>query len=109
MNATGDALSNCAKTDGFMKTHTTMVPWEAGLHVRPASVLARVARRFRSRVLLRAGGKAANAVSILSVMLLCAAQSTPLEIEVDGDDEEAALQAVLAVFAPEGVTEASPD
>ncbi|MCP5519420.1 MAG: HPr family phosphocarrier protein [Verrucomicrobiales bacterium] len=92
-----------------MKTHTTMVPWEAGLHVRPASVLARVARRFRSRVLLRAGGKAANAVSILSVMLLCAAQSTPLEIEVDGDDEEAALQAVLAVFAPEGVTEASPD
>lgn len=81
-----------------MQKTVVTVPWTPGLHMLPASRLVRLARNFRSRILLRVGPKVAEATSILSILLLCAALNAPVEIEATGSDERDAVEAVQAFF-----------
>ena len=67
--------------------------------MRAAAQLVKLARQFRSRILLRLGSQVADARSIMSIMMLCASLSAPLSIEISGDDESEATQAVQAYFA----------
>lgn len=84
-----------------MKRCRVVVPWQEGLHVRPAGVLIRVARGFSSSVTLRCAGRAADIRSILSILALCAALGSVVDIEVDGDDEADAAVAIERVFSPD--------
>ena len=67
-----------------------------GLHARAAAKLVRAAGAFRSTLLLvrTDRGVAADAKSILSVLMLAAARGTELLIKADGPDEEAALDSL---------------
>jgi phosphotransferase system HPr (HPr) family protein len=87
-----------------MKRSKVVVPWQGGLHLRPAIKLVQVARQFRSTIHLSCGEKIADLRSILSVMMLCAAMGTGLDVEVVGEDEQDAAQAIEQVFAsqPDG-------
>ena len=71
-----------------------------GLHARAAARLVRAASAFKSTIkLARADGSAAaDAKSILSVLLLAAARGTELLLTAEGVDEAAALQAVCELF-----------
>ena len=71
-----------------------------GLHARAAARLVRAASAFKSTIkLARADGSAAaDAKSILSVLLLAAARGTELLLTAEGADEAAALQAVSELF-----------
>ena len=84
-----------------MKSSEVTVSWEKGLHARPASRLARQARRFTSNIILTCNNQVANARSILSILLLCASVGATIRIDVLGDDEEQALTAVEQTFASE--------
>lgn len=68
--------------------------------MRTAAQLVRLTRQFHSRIIVRLGSQAADARSLMSIMLLCANLHSPLVIEVSGDDESEALQAVEACFPP---------
>jgi phosphotransferase system HPr (HPr) family protein len=92
-----------------MKRAHVVVPWEAGLHLRPAAKLVRLAQRFRATVLLRCGERIANLGSILSVMALCAVAGTTLEVQASGEDELEAIRAVEAAFTLEGAWGEPPD
>lgn len=81
-----------------MKNHTVVVPWPTGIQAHHACLIVKVALRFRSQTRLRAGPQVVSANSVLSVVLLCAAKGTGLEIEADGDDEDDALQALVGLF-----------
>lgn len=72
-----------------------------GLHARAAAKLVRTASGFQSAVRLeRADRKgAADAKSILSVLVLAAARGTELKVTADGADERAALEAVRGLIA----------
>lgn len=87
-----------------MKRAHVVVPWEAGLHLRPAAKLARLAQRFQATVLLRCGERIANLGSILSVLALCAVAGTTLEVQAAGEDEAEALRAVEAAFTLESAS-----
>jgi phosphotransferase system HPr (HPr) family protein len=67
-----------------------------GLHARAAARLVRVASGFTSKLSLERveGGVTADAKSILSVLMLAASQGTMLRLIAEGDDEEAAVQAL---------------
>lgn len=91
-----------------VKRSLVVVAWREGLHLRPASGLVRLAHTFRSSIWLRCGEKTANLRSILSVMALCAAMGTPLDVEASGDDEQEAVAAVEQAFDVEGPEAASP-
>lgn len=55
--------------------------------------------RFRSRVSVGANGKTADAKSILSVLALGAKGGTSLQLNADGDDAGAALDALATCVA----------
>ena len=84
-----------------MRHCRVVIPWQGGLHLRPASILIRVARRFRSTVTLSCGGRVADIRSILSVLALCAALGSVVDIQVAGDDEQDAAVAIEQVFSPD--------
>jgi len=74
---------------------------QLGLHARAAAQLVRLASNFKSRIILKRTDNAvvADAKSILSVLTLAASKRTQLELEVDGEDEQTALQAIEEIFA----------
>lgn len=71
-----------------------------GLHARAAAQLVRLASGFQSKIkLIRADNSViADAKSILSVLTLAASKGVELEIEIEGDDEQAAFEAVQKIF-----------
>ncbi|AMJ57353.1 HPr family phosphocarrier protein [Stenotrophomonas terrae] len=75
-----------------------MVSNRLGLHARATAKLVQVLSGFRANATLVAKGREVNAKSIMGVMLLAAAQGTPVTVRVDGEDEAAALEAVAALF-----------
>ncbi len=68
-----------------------------GLHLRPAGILCNEAVKYKSRVYFRYGDDEANAKSVLSVLGACIKCGTELEFECEGEDEQEALDAVVAV------------
>ncbi len=81
----------------MQRTQVT-VRWNPGLHLRPASALVQIARRFRSEIKLRFGGTLTDARSILGVMLLSATLGAALDVEASGDDEREAIRAIQNFF-----------
>ncbi len=73
---------------------------QLGLHARAAAQLVRLASNFKSRITLKRTDNVvvADAKSILSVLTLAASKQTQLELEVDGEDEQEALQAIEEIF-----------
>ena len=73
-----------------------------GLHARVAARVVKVAGRFRSRVVITVGERRANARSIMAVLMLAAAMGATVRLETEGPDEQAAIEAVVAVLAVAG-------
>ena len=82
-----------------MKLTTVIVPWKEGMLLCRAGNFARLASQFRSNILCRVDGKAAEANSIISLLILCAGLGATLEIEASGPDEREAIRAVDSFFA----------
>jgi phosphocarrier protein len=82
-----------------MLERTLVVSNRLGLHARATAKLVQLLSGFRSNATLAARGREVNAKIIMGVMLLAAGQGTEVTLRVDGEDEEAAAQAVAALFA----------
>ncbi len=85
-------------SNASMKKVTVTIPWPEGLHLRPTVEVVRLARTFRSSIFLKCGAKLADARSVLSIMLLAASMGTTLVVEVNGEDEQKAVEAVESIF-----------
>lgn len=81
-----------------MKLTQVCIPWEKGLHLRPASQLVRLAKASKSAICLRVGEKVADARSILAILLLCAVAGTVVDVEIAGEDEDAVMSSITSVF-----------
>ena len=69
-----------------------------GLHLRPAGILCREAMQFKAHVTFRYGENTANAKSVLSVLGACIKSGDEIELFCEGEDENEALDAVLATI-----------
>lgn len=69
-----------------------------GLHARASARLTRLASQFPCEVWLSRAGRRVNAKSIMGVMMLAAAKGSTLTIETDGENEQAAMDAVVALI-----------
>ena len=81
-----------------MIEQTTTICNKLGLHARAASKLANTASQFGSQVQVCCNGKAIDAKSIMSLMLLAACKGTEITVSTEGDDAEQALAAVVALI-----------
>jgi len=69
-----------------------------GLHARASAKLTQLAGSFDSEVWLEKGTRRINAKSIMGVMMLAAGLGSEIEIETEGDDEQAAMDALRALI-----------
>ncbi len=69
-----------------------------GLHARASAKLTKLAGGFACDVHLSRNARRVNAKSIMGVMMLAAGMGSEIEIEVDGPDEAAAMQALRALI-----------
>ena len=69
-----------------------------GLHARATARLVQLLAPFRCTVTVQAKGREVNAKSIMGVMLLAAGQGTAVTVRTDGEDEAAAMAAVVDLF-----------
>ncbi len=81
-----------------MKSCQVTIVNKLGLHARPSARLTQVATSFKAEVWLTGKGRRINAKSIMGVMMLAASQGAELLLEVNGPDEDAALDALKALF-----------
>ena len=65
-----------------------------GLHARPASMLVRLASKYKSQISIRYNDKMINARSVLSVMGAGISSGAQLVIMAEGADEQEAVDAV---------------
>src|SRR5207249_3843655 len=70
-----------------------------GMHARPAAEFVKLASRFKSAIEVRKDDLAVNGKSIMGVMMLAAECGSSLTIKTDGEDAEAAMEALLALVA----------
>jgi len=81
-----------------MKTTHVVVSSEPGITAASASRLASSTKNMRSVVILKYGEQMACARNILSVLSLCVAVGTTLEVQTFGEDEALAAQTVEQVL-----------
>jgi len=65
-----------------------------GLHARPASLLAKLASKYRADIYVRKGSDEVNAKSIMGIITLAASQDAVLRFTASGPDAESALEAI---------------
>jgi len=71
---------------------------QLGLHARASAKLVQLMSGFRAEAFLRRNDREVNAKSIMGVLLLAAGVGSTVTLRVDGEDEEAAMQAALSLF-----------
>ncbi|MGM0702643.1 MAG: HPr family phosphocarrier protein [Pseudomonadota bacterium] len=69
-----------------------------GLHARAATKLVQCCQPFRASVTVRHAGKSADAANIMALLMLAAPCGTELTVSAEGEDAEAALDAIEALF-----------
>ena len=70
----------------------------AGIHARPASLIVKEATRFESEFHVHMYGYRINGKSILGLLTLAAEQGAELELEMEGPDEEEAMERIVSMF-----------
>jgi len=70
-----------------------------GLHARASAKLTQTASGFRSQVWIARNGRRVNAKSIMGVMMLAAGMGSSVELEAEGEDEQAAIDALEKLIA----------
>ena len=81
----------------MIETKITIIN-KLGLHARAASKLVSTAAAFGCAIKAGRDGQMVDGKSIMSVMMLAASQGTELELQFDGSDEQAAMEALTSLI-----------
>ena len=77
---------------------TITISNKLGLHARASAKFTKLASGFQSNVFLSRKDRRVNAKSIMGVMMLAAGVGTEIEVETQGPDEQAAMDALTALI-----------
>jgi phosphocarrier protein HPr len=78
---------------------TTSINNKLGLHARASAKLTKVAASYPCNVWMSRGDRRVNAKSIMGVMMLAAGVGSEVTLETDGEQEQEAMDALLALIA----------
>jgi len=81
----------------MVKTEIT-ISNKLGLHARASAKLTKLAGSFPCEVWMSKGDRRINAKSIMGVMMLAAGVGSLVELETDGEQEQEALEALVALI-----------
>jgi phosphocarrier protein len=81
-----------------MTEQTITIKNRAGIHARPAALLVQTTKNFSSNIFFEKNHDRINAKSIMGIITLGAAYGTEIKIIAEGEDEEAAVSALVRLF-----------
>lgn len=84
-----------------MASRTAHIGDPVGLHLRAASRIVQVAKKFQSDIRIAYGGVETNAKSILGLASLVARHRDPVDVIADGPDASEALDALVRLIEVE--------
>mgnify|MGYP004470134043 FL=1 len=70
----------------------------AGIHARPAAIIAQTANKFDCEITLSRDDTTVNAKSIMGVITMAAGYNTVLTLRTEGSDENEAASAIQSLF-----------
>ncbi|MBQ9908437.1 MAG: HPr family phosphocarrier protein [Treponema sp.] len=70
----------------------------AGIHARPAALIAQTANKFASEITIEKDSASVNAKSIMGVITMAAGYNTQLILRAEGSDEKQAVEAISQLF-----------
>ena len=65
-----------------------------GVHARPAGLLVKLAKQYTSTITIEKNGKTCDMRKLMALMGMGVKQGETVTIKVEGDDEEAAAEAI---------------
>ena len=80
------------------ETRVFTVRNQLGIHARPASLLAKTAKQYQSRITIEKHDTVVDVKSIMMLMTLAADEGTPLSVTATGEDASEALDAIEKLF-----------
>jgi phosphocarrier protein HPr len=86
-----------ASASDRMTSKRVKVVNQLGMHARAAAKFVHLASRFQSRVQVAREARQMDGKSIMGILLLAAACGSTLTITAEGDDENAAVEALVAL------------
>jgi len=84
--------------DGTIRARVEIVN-RLGLHARAAARFVETTNRFAAEVTVANGDESVSGKSILGLMMLAAAEGTPLTLTASGPDAEQAIDAIAELIA----------
>lgn len=81
-----------------MKSFNYEVTDALGIHARPAGLLVKEAKNFSSKITLTKEGKEVDATRLMAVMGLGVKAGMTVTVAADGEDEDAAIEAMKKFF-----------
>ncbi|MCM1173999.1 MAG: HPr family phosphocarrier protein [Blautia sp.] len=81
-----------------MKEFQYVIQDPVGLHARPAGLLVKQAAGFQSKITISGNGKSCDAKKLIMLMSLGLTQGTEISCRIEGEDEEAAFEAIRKFF-----------
>ena len=86
---------------GVVRERTVEIHFPVGLHVRPATIIAKKARGFQAEVFLVYQDRRVSARNVFDMFLLGAEKGSQVKLEAtEATDAETALDTLAALFAP---------
>lgn len=70
----------------------------AGIHARPAAIIAQTSNKFESEINITKDGSTVNAKSIMGVIAMGAGYNTQLTLTAEGPDEVEAANTIEELF-----------
>ena len=77
-----------------MVTFSYKIKDDIGIHARPAGMLAKLAKEFKSEILIKREGKTVNAAKLMMLMGLGVKCGDVITVTVSGEDELEAAKAI---------------
>lgn len=71
---------------------------KAGIHARPAGMLAKKAKEFESTITIEKDGTSVNLEQLIALMQLEVKCNETVTVNVDGSDEDAAFESIKLLF-----------
>ncbi len=81
----------------MIKTRVT-ISNKLGLHARASAKLTKLAGSFPCDIWIARGERRVNAKSIMGVMMLAAGMGSTVELDIEGEREQEAMDALLALI-----------
>jgi phosphocarrier protein len=82
-----------------MKSFEYIINHKIGIHARPAGMLAKAAKEYKSEIFIEKGGKKVSLVKLMQVMSLGVKCGDTVKVSVEGEDEDAATEKIRELLS----------